>query len=180
MKAVIPLSLLFAGANAFLTAPGQTRWHGVALHADLTAGKDRAAENIGGNVDWGKLGGKRDKDGFLIKEELEFDTSGTDVSTNLGSSAGYVEPPVEVKDFMTKAKISPNSITFADTMKIVDEHCDYMKKSFSVGDVQSEAGENEGSSKVFSLARLLHLDRKDPGPQFRLSEEADIEATLVL
>lgn len=118
--------------------------------------------------------------GFLIKEELEYDTTGTDVSTNLGASAGYVEPPIEVKDFITKAKLNPDGIMFSDTMKIVDTYCDYMKKSFAVGDVTSEAGENEGSSKMFSLARLLHLDRKDPGPRFMLSEEADINASLVL
>jgi hypothetical protein len=178
--AALLLACLAASAGAFTArSRNSVRWTQT-VPRSAVEGKDKAAESIN-SVDWSKLGGgKRDAQGFLIKEELEFDTSGTDVSTNLGASAGYVEPPVEVKDFMTKAKISPDSIKFADTMKIVDDHCDYMKKGFSVGETVSEPGENEGSSKVFSLARLLHLDRKDPGPQFMLSDEADIEATLVL
>jgi hypothetical protein len=64
---------------------------------------------------------------------------------------------MEIADF--KAKLStPGAIDFEDTMAIVEEHYIYQPTAFSNGveDAQfkNEAGQNEGSCKVFAFAHL--------------------------
>lgn len=39
--------------------------------------------------------------------------------------------------------------------------CDYLTKKFIVGEQSSAPGENEGSCKIFSFARLIGIE-KDP------------------
>jgi len=100
---------------------------------------------------------RRDAQGYIIKEDLQYDISGMDVSQDLGSSAGYVELPEPVKAFIAKAKEDPTSIAFADTMALIEEQCEYLPNMFSVDGLESKKGENEGSNKIFSFARLTGL-----------------------
>mmetsp|Transcript_63527 Transcript_63527/g.124738 ORF Transcript_63527/g.124738 Transcript_63527/m.124738 type:complete len:239 (+) Transcript_63527:37-753(+) len=100
---------------------------------------------------------RRDKDGFIVFDDLEYDTSGKDVSQDLGSSAGYVALPAAVEEYIAKLKASPTSIAFAETMAMIDANCEYLPNAFNVGDVFSKKGENEGSNKIFSFARLTGL-----------------------
>lgn len=100
---------------------------------------------------------RRDKDGFIVFEDLDYDTSGKDVSQDLGSSAGYVELPEAVKDFISKLKSTPKEVTFDESMALIEAQCEYLPNSFVVDDLTSKKGENEGSNKIFSFARLTGL-----------------------
>lgn len=67
-----------------------------------------------------------------------------------------------VKEFIRKLSNTPNDISFNDTMTIIDLHFNYTPSRFTNGrgdaQVINEAGSNEGSCKIFSLAKLLALE----------------------
>ncbi|MEA3300370.1 MAG: HopJ type III effector protein [Pseudomonadota bacterium] len=50
---------------------------------------------------------------------------------------------------------------FAATLAFVDQWFDYSPSAFSNGPVSNAADQNQGSCKVFALARLLDLDRDE-------------------
>ena len=52
----------------------------------------------------------------------------------------------------------PSVIDFEDTMGAIEEMYDFTPMAFSVGDVVSEAGQNQGSCKIFSFAKNSNLD----------------------
>ena len=54
----------------------------------------------------------------------------------------------------------PHKITFEQSMEAIEEMCEFTAVKFSVGDVQSEAGQNMGSAKVLSFGKLLGLDEE--------------------
>ena len=68
----------------------------------------------------------------------------------------------DVKKFIDKIKSNPESIEFENVIKLIDENYVYTPVCFSNGikndNVTSDAGENEGSCKIFSFARIHKLD----------------------
>lgn len=50
-----------------------------------------------------------------------------------------------------------SQLDFEDTMAVINEHYAYTPTGFNNGDVRNEAGQNEGSCKVFAFARLNTL-----------------------
>lgn len=67
-----------------------------------------------------------------------------------------------VKVFIDKLKNEPESISFSDTMALVEENFDYTRARFTNGSgeacVINDAGSNEGSCKIFALGKLLQLE----------------------
>ena len=57
-----------------------------------------------------------------------------------------------------------NVLDFEDTMAVINEHFDYIPTAFSNGisdmSVSNEAGQNEGSCKIFAFAQLLELSEE--------------------
>jgi hypothetical protein len=64
---------------------------------------------------------RRDEQGYIIKEDLQYDTTGSDVSQDLGASAGYVSLPERVNAILEKVRQSPKSITFEETMAVISD-----------------------------------------------------------
>jgi len=62
-----------------------------------------------------------------------------------------------LEPFLQKLKDSPESIEFNDTMSIIDSLYVFTPTSFRNGDLVNEAGQNSGSCKIFSFARLHNL-----------------------
>ncbi len=57
------------------------------------------------------------------------------------------------------AKIGQDdSLDFKHTMEVIQAHYDYQPSGFTNGKVRNEAGQNEGSCKIFSFAKLNGLD----------------------
>ncbi|MCP4266015.1 MAG: HopJ type III effector protein [Candidatus Brocadiaceae bacterium] len=54
----------------------------------------------------------------------------------------------------------PESIEFNDTMCTIDSMYDFTPTSFENGDLVNEAGQNSGSCKLFSFARIHKLTLK--------------------
>ncbi len=65
-----------------------------------------------------------------------------------------------MKQFLQTLKISPEDIAFSDTIAVIDAHYDFTPSAFRNGEMQNEAGQNNGSCKVFSFARLNNLSQQ--------------------
>lgn len=57
--------------------------------------------------------------------------------------------------------IKNKSINFADVIKFIDDYYRYTPVAFVNGEQHNAAGENEGSAKVFALAKLHNLNQLD-------------------
>ncbi len=52
-----------------------------------------------------------------------------------------------------------DSLDFEDAQAVISEYFDYTPCAFSNGEVANDAGQNEGSCKIFALGQLLQLDQ---------------------
>lgn len=59
------------------------------------------------------------------------------------------------------AGIASEQLNFADVLSFIETHYNYTPIDFSNGEVTNPAGTNEGSAKVFSLAKLHGLNQVD-------------------
>jgi len=65
---------------------------------------------------------------------------------------------MQIQDFLHKLTTSPNSIQFNDTIATIDANYQFTPTHFRNGDQINEAGQNSGSCKLFSFAKLQKLD----------------------
>jgi len=97
--------------------------------------------------------------GFLGEDQLG-DWVALKKSTALGASATR-ELPAAAVELLTQVQEDSQSVDFAAVISVVDANFDVNPTSFSVGDVQSEAGENMGSSKLLGFGRLVGLSEQE-------------------
>ena len=62
-----------------------------------------------------------------------------------------------MKQFLQTLTTAPDSITFNATIAAIDANYDFTPTAFRNGELQNEAGQNNGSCKVFSFAKLHKL-----------------------
>ena len=62
---------------------------------------------------------------------------------------------------LTQLKTSPTTINFKEVIAYIDEHYAFTPTKFTNGTAVNEAGENNGSCKVFSFAKLKGLTEED-------------------
>jgi hypothetical protein len=59
--------------------------------------------------------------------------------------------------FLRRLETSPDSIAFGDTIATIEANYDFAPTAFRNGDLLNAAGQNNGSCKIFSFARLHDL-----------------------
>jgi hypothetical protein len=64
---------------------------------------------------------------------------------------------MQLDTFLTKLNNSPDQITFAETIATVDANYEFTPTAFRNGDLENASGQNSGSCKIFSFAKLHHL-----------------------
>lgn len=64
---------------------------------------------------------------------------------------------MELKTFMQLLSESPDRVDFDDTMAVIDSLYEFTPTSFNNGSVFNEAGQNNGSCKLFSFAQAQGL-----------------------
>lgn len=64
---------------------------------------------------------------------------------------------MEIKSFLKKLNETPELVAFDETMAVVDAHYDFTPTAFQNGETLNAAGQNNGSCKLFSFARLQQL-----------------------
>ncbi|MFK5892806.1 MAG: HopJ type III effector protein [Pseudomonadota bacterium] len=66
-----------------------------------------------------------------------------------------------MQKFLKLLKETPESISFEDTMKIIEKNYIFTPMAFVNGDVKNKADENNGSCKLFAFAKLQKLNEQD-------------------
>lgn len=62
-----------------------------------------------------------------------------------------------IDTFIEKIYSNPESISFTDTITVIEENYTFTPTAFQNGSLKNEAGQNSGSCKLFSFARLHNL-----------------------
>ena len=65
-----------------------------------------------------------------------------------------------MKQFLQTLETAPGSIAFSDTIAVIDANYEFIPTAFCNGELHNEAGQNNGSCKVFSFASLHGLTRE--------------------
>lgn len=64
---------------------------------------------------------------------------------------------MNIEIFLQKIKQSPQSITFPETIAVIDNNYTFTPTAFNNGTQHNEAGENSGSCKLFAFAQIQNL-----------------------
>lgn len=67
---------------------------------------------------------------------------------------------MQLNTFLENLQTSPETIEFQQTMAAIDAAYTYSPASFTNGDLVNQAGENEGSCKLFAFAKLNNLNEE--------------------
>src|SRR4029079_13458423 len=70
-------------------------------------------------------------------------------------------PMNTITSFLEKLKLNPKSIAFADTIAVIEENYNFTPTAFQNGEQHNAAGENSGSCKLFSFAKLQNLTKEE-------------------
>ena len=62
---------------------------------------------------------------------------------------------------LQQLRTSPETINFKEVIAYIDEHYDFTPTKFTNGNTVNEAGENNGSCKIFSFAKLHKLSKEE-------------------
>lgn len=65
-----------------------------------------------------------------------------------------------MEQFLALLASNPNEVMFEQTMQVIDEHFDFTPVSFVNGDTKNQAGQNNGSCKIFAFAQIKELDEQ--------------------
>lgn len=63
--------------------------------------------------------------------------------------------------FLEKLKSNPETIEFQDTMNVIEQLYTFRETAFSNGALRNEAGQNNGSCKLFAFAKLQGLSASE-------------------
>jgi hypothetical protein len=67
---------------------------------------------------------------------------------------------------LEQLKNNPETIQFKEVIAYIDDHYDFTPTTFKNGNTVNEAGQNNGSCKVFSFAKLQALSKEEVLPLF--------------
>lgn len=67
---------------------------------------------------------------------------------------------MELKAFLQRLNDAPDSVNFSDTIALIDALYDFTPTAFTNGATRNEAGQNNGSCKLFSFAKLQGLSQQ--------------------
>ncbi|PDS23391.1 HopJ type III effector protein [Flavobacterium branchiophilum] len=63
--------------------------------------------------------------------------------------------------FLEKIKHNPTSVTFADTIAIIEKYYNFSPTAFVNGQQHNAAGENSGSCQLFAFAKIQQLNESE-------------------
>ena len=66
---------------------------------------------------------------------------------------------MQLDDFLSKLISSPNAIEFNETMAVIEANYIFTPTAFLNGAILNQAGENEGSCKLFAFSQLHNLNK---------------------
>ncbi|MGG7035200.1 MAG: HopJ type III effector protein [Flavobacterium sp.] len=66
-----------------------------------------------------------------------------------------------ITPFLEKLRQTPQNIVFADTIAVIEANYNFTPTAFQNGEQHNAAGENSGSCKLFSFAKLQNLTQEE-------------------
>ncbi|MCL7764058.1 HopJ type III effector protein [Polaribacter sp. Z014] len=66
-----------------------------------------------------------------------------------------------IQQFITKLKVNPTQINFAETMQVIEDNYNFTPTTFTNGDIKNKTGENSGSCKLFAFAKIQKLTKEE-------------------
>jgi hypothetical protein len=66
-----------------------------------------------------------------------------------------------VAELVEKIKTQGENIQFSEIIETVDAHFNFIPTAFKNGEIMNEANQNNGSCKVFSLAKMQNLTKEE-------------------
>lgn len=64
-----------------------------------------------------------------------------------------------IDNFLNKIKQNPELITFQQTIEVIDSNYSFTPTTFKNGNQLNNAGENNGSCKIFAFAKINNLEK---------------------
>jgi hypothetical protein len=68
---------------------------------------------------------------------------------------------MSIQTFLEKLKQTPETITFPETIAVIEENYLFTPTAFQNGDTHNAAGTNSGSCKLFAFAKLQNLSQAE-------------------
>lgn len=68
---------------------------------------------------------------------------------------------MSIDKFIKQLKEDPEKITFPQSISVIEENYRFSPVAFKNGKLFNEAGENNGSCKIFYFGLLLHLSEEE-------------------
>jgi len=62
-----------------------------------------------------------------------------------------------IEEFLSRLETFPESVSFDKTMQVIQEHFNFTASGFDNGTMHNQAGNNEGSCKIFAFAKMHRL-----------------------
>ena len=67
---------------------------------------------------------------------------------------------MSIEAFLEKLKQTPETITFPETIEVIETNYDFTPTAFQNGNTHNAAGTNSGSCKLFAFAQLQNLTQE--------------------
>ncbi len=67
---------------------------------------------------------------------------------------------MKIDAFLKKLNDAPDTVTFDDTMAVINDTYEFTPAAFTNGALRNEAGQNSGSCKLFAFAQLNGLSEQ--------------------
>ncbi len=68
---------------------------------------------------------------------------------------------MNIAAFISKLQETPETITFPETIAVIEENYDFTPTAFQNGNTHNAAGTNSGSCKLFSFAKLQNFSQAE-------------------
>ncbi len=86
-----------------------------------------------------------------------------------------------METLIQKIKDKPNEITFQEVINYIDSTYNFTPTKFKNGEIINEAGQNSGSCKLFSYAKIVNLSKAETlacfGDYYRKDVLKNLEGT---
>lgn len=66
-----------------------------------------------------------------------------------------------IENFLNKIKSNSELITFQETIEIIESNYNFTQTTFKNGNQINNAGENNGSCKIFAFAKIHQLEKEE-------------------
>lgn len=64
-----------------------------------------------------------------------------------------------MENFLNKVKVNPELLTFQETIEVIESNYNFTPTTFKNGNQINNAGENNGSCKIFAFAKIHQLEK---------------------